>query len=615
MCGIVGYIGYRNAVPILLQGLKRVDYRGYDSCGLAIIDNKKEKIRVKKVIGRIEKLKKNVRWLKNSDSTIGIAHTRWATHGRVTEKNAHPHFSCDGKIAVVHNGIIENYSELKILLEREGHKFSSETDTEIMAHLIEKFLLKGFDIEESFIRALKLIEGAYAFAMIYLPEKKIFVAKRGSPIVLGIGKKEMFIASDVSVILPNTKKCIFMKDNELAILSINRICVKNLDKLEIIPEIVDLKLKADEISRKGFPNFMLKEIFEQPLTISRALKGRINKIKKFDLKLNLSRKEIKKIKKIIFIGCGTSWHAGVFGKYLFEDIAGIPCQAEYASEFRYNNSLKSYSNRDDMLAIVLSQSGETADTLAALRELKKYGVKTIGLINAVGSTISREVDSGFYLHSGIEVGVASTKTFTSHLVILILLSLYFALSRRTIEKKKVDKILREIKKIPVKIEEILKQDNKIREIAIKYFKNDNALYLGRGYNYPIALEGALKLKEISYVHAEGYPAAEMKHGPIALIDKNMPSIFIAPKDRLYGKILSNIKEIKCRHGKVIAITTKDNKKILNEVDEAIFIPKTIEPLMPLLTVIPTQLLAYHIAIMRGCDVDKPRNLAKSVTVE
>jgi len=607
MCGIIGYIGEKEATPVLINGLKKLEYRGYDSCGLSLIEN--NKINSKKIIGKVEVLEKAAN---HSKSKIGIAHTRWATHGKVTEANAHPHYDCNKSISIVHNGIIENHQELKHILNH--HTFKSNTDTEVIAHLIEEFLQKDKTIEEAFTETLNLLEGAYSIAMIHKENPdKIFVARKSSPLVLGIGENETLVASDVVPILKYTNNIIYLQDGDIAILEQRDYKIKNIENITVDREIIKLKMNISEISKGEFPHFMLKEIYEQSNSVKNAFKGRIdyeNATSKFG-GLNISKKDIENIDKIILVGCGTSWHAGLIGKQLFEDIAKIPSTTEYASEFRYRNPVLNKNN----LVIALSQSGETADTIAALKEAKKYNIKTIGLVNTVGSTISRLVDGGIYLHSGQEIGVASTKTFTSHLTILYLLAIYIGRIKKTISRKQAINLMKDLEKLPKLIEETYRENNHIRKIATKYFNNSNALYLGRNYNFPIALEGALKLKEISYIHAEGYPAAEMKHGPIALIDQNMPTIVIAPSGRLYQKILSNIEEVKSRNGKIIAITTKENNQLEKLVDETIFIPKTSEYLTPILTSIPTQLLAYHIAVLRGCDIDKPRNLAKCVTVE
>jgi glucosamine--fructose-6-phosphate aminotransferase (isomerizing) len=609
MCGIVAYTGYRKAKPILLDCLKRLEYRGYDSCGMAVFEEKE--LKFKKIVGRVENLNKSCKNILDN-STLGIAHTRWATHGKVNERNAHPHFDCKREIAIVHNGIIENYYELKRMLEKEGHRFRSETDTEVIAHLVEKFIDKG--IENAFIRVLKLIDGAYAIALIYQKEsKKILAARKSSPLILGLKKKEFFIASDSFAMMPYTNRVVFLKDREVAIITPDGYSIKNLEKIRVNKEVTKLEWQLKEAHKDNFKNFMLKEIFEQPKSIRDAFSGRIL-LKKATAKfggINLSEEELMNINKIILVGCGTSYHACLYGKYIFQDMLGITTQAEYASEFRYTKQ----AIDEQSLVIFLSQSGETADVIAALDKAKKGKAKTLGLINVVGSTIARDVDGGIYLHAGQEVAVASTKTFTSHLVVLYLLAVYLARIKKKLSKGEARKLLLELKRIPLEVEKILKDSDKIRDIALKYYKLNNALYLARTYNYPIALEGALKLKEISYIHAEANTAAEMKHGPIALIDKDMFSVFIAPYDELYKKILSNIEEIKSRNGKIIAITTEDNKKIMNKVDDVISISKVEKKLIPIVASIPVQLFAYHMAMLRGCDVDKPRNLAKSVTVE
>ncbi|MFH1248861.1 MAG: glutamine--fructose-6-phosphate transaminase (isomerizing) [archaeon] len=611
MCGITAYAGERNAKSILLEGLKKLEYRGYDSCGIAII--KESQLNVIKAAGRIEALEKKTKNILDG-AKIGIAHTRWATHGIANERNAHPHTDCSNKIAIVHNGIIENYSELKTMLKTEGHKFRSETDTEVLAHMVEKFLLENNSLEEAFINTMKLTEGAYAVAMISsLEQDKIFAAKKSSPLVIGIGKKENFIASDATVMLPYTDKAIFLKDNEIAIITALDCEVKNLERKSMHAEITQIRGQLQDISKKGFADFMLKEIIEQPASIENAFKGRIdfkNATAKFG-GLNIAEEDLKKINRIILLGCGTSYHACLYGKYLFENVNKIPSAAEYASEFCYSKPF--IDSRT--LIILLSQSGETADAISALKYAKSMNAKTLGIVNVVGSTIAREVDGGIYLHAGPEIAVASTKTFTSHLVVLYLFSVYLARLNVKISKEEAKKMLSSLQGIPSRVKRVINSRESIEKISLKYFRLNNALYLARGFNYPIALEGALKLKEISYIHAEAMTAAEMKHGPIALIDKDMFSIFIAPNDLLYKKNISNISEIKSRNGKVIAITNFGNEKIKKIVDDAIFIPKTDERLMPIVSVIPTQLISYYAALMRGCDVDKPRNLAKSVTVE
>ncbi len=599
MCGIIGYIGNKKTVPILIDGLKRLEYRGYDSAGLCIIDQ--QKIATIKKKGKVALLACDPT-INDLTGSIGIAHTRWATHGEPNEINAHPHLDCKKEIAIVHNGIIENYRALKKLLKKEGHKIVSETDSEIIAHLVEKFY--AGNLLAAVNKALKLVKGAYGIAVIHKNENKIVAAKLGSPLIIGVGKKEMFISSDVSAILKYTKKVIYLNDKEIAEITPKGYLIKNLDGKKIDKKVHKITWTIDQIEKGGFKHFMLKEIFEQPEAIANTLRGRIknNKIK-LTVHLNTNL-----IKRIVLIGCGTSWHSALIGKYLWEKILNLPVEVDYASEFRYRNPLISGTD----LVVAISQSGETADTLAALYEAKTKGAKTIGIVNTVGSTIAREVDSGIYLHAGPEIGVASTKAFTCQIIALLLLALYIKQKR---DKPINKKLLAELNNLPLKIKRVLNQAMAIKNIARKYKNSKNFLYLGRGINFPVALEGALKLKEISYIHAEGYPAAEIKHGPIALIDENMPVVFISPKDQAYEKILSNMEEIKARKGKILAIVTEADTKIKKLTDTIIKVPKTYDDLSPILNVIPLQLLAYYIADLKGLDVDKPRNLAKSVTVE
>lgn len=609
MCGIIGYIGKKEAYPILIEGLKRLEYRGYDSAGVAIFDG--EKINLGKEKGKIADLENKVGNRKLSGN-IGIAHTRWATHGKPSKTNAHPHTDCSEKITVVHNGIIENYKTLKVNLEKEGHKFISETDTEVLAHLVEKFY-KG-DLLKAVTQALKSVEGTYGMAIISQDEPdKIVVARNGSPLLIGVGKEEHFVASDASAILNHTRKVIYLDDHEIALITPNKIETITTKAKPVGKEINHISWNAEDAEKGGFPHFMLKEIFEQPETILNAMRGRLN-TKEGTAHLGgpkISKKESREIERIVIIACGTAWHAGLVAKYMLEELAEIPTEVEYASEFRYRNPLVN----DKTLVVAISQSGETADTLAAVREANRRGAKTMGIINVVGSTIAREVNSGgTYVHAGPEIGVASTKAFTSQLTALTLLTLFLG-RIRNIPLLKGEKIVKALSKIPKQVEEILKKAKEVKKIAKKYAKYNDFLYLGRGIQYPIALEGALKLKEISYIHAEGYPSAEMKHGPIALIDKNTPSVFIALKDELYDKTISNIEEVKARSGKIIAVATEGNKRIKNYADDVIFVPDTEKFVSPLLTVVPLQLLSYYIALERGCDIDKPRNLAKSVTVE
>lgn len=599
MCGIIGYIGNKKIVPLLIDGLKKLEYRGYDSAGICVRNNGGLQLIKKK--GKISELEKQPE-LKEISGNIGIAHTRWATHGEPNEVNAHPHLDCKKEIAVVHNGIIENYNSLKELLKKEGHKFSSETDSEVVAHLIEKFY--SGNLEDAVSKSLKLVEGAFGLVIIHRNEEKIVAAKRGSPIIIGIGKREKIIASDAVPILSHTKKVIYLNDNEIATIKRGSLSIKNLDGKRIDKKICKIKWGIEQIEKRGFKHFMLKEIFEQPEAIENTLRGRI---KNCEIKLSI-KLDMKSVNRILITACGTSWHSALIGKYLIEKFIGIPVEVDYASEFRYR---KPIITKNDLL-IVISQSGETADTIGALREAKLRGAKTLGIINVVGSTIAREVDSGIYLHAGPEIGVASTKAFTCQITALLLLTFFIGKERKIpIDKK----ILQELKSIPQKIKGILKKSDEIRKIGEEFRDSKNFLYLGRGINFPVALEGALKLKEISYIHAEGMPAAEMKHGPIALVDSNMPVVFVSPNDHTYQKIISNMEEIKARGGVIIAVVNKEDKKIKKLAKRIIQVPACQEELMPIINTIPLQLLAYHIADLKGIDMDKPRNLAKSVTVE
>ena len=599
MCGIIGYIGKKNAVPILIQGLERLEYRGYDSVGICLKTN--HHLEVLKRKGKVSQFKR-IPELKNLSGNIGIGHSRWSTHGVPSRRNAHPHLDCKGEIAIVHNGIIENYQTLKELLQKEGHTFLSETDSEVIVHLIEKFY-QG-NLEKAVIKTLELLEGAFGLAILHKDENRIIAVRKGSPLIIGVGNGEMFVASDASAILKYTKKVVYMKDGQIADIYRNKFTIKDFKGQEVEKKVKEIKWTINQLEKKGFKHFMLKEMLEQPESLRNALRGRI-KQGKIKLSLNIN---IKSIKRIIIVSCGTSWHSGLIAKYLIEKFAQIPVEVDYASEFRYRNPI---IKKGDVV-IGISQSGETADTLEALREAKKQGVGTLGVINVVGSTISREVDSGIFLHAGPEIGVASTKAFTSQLMTLTLLALYL----RQEKGLKINRhILTEIESIPLKVKRIFKDKEKIKQIAKKFKDSKGFLFLGRGINFPIALEGALKLKEISYIHAEGYPSGEIKHGPIALIDKDMPIVFLATNSSTYDKIMSNIQEVKARKGKVIAIMDKDDKKIRKFVDYIIKVPETKEYLSPILNVIPLQLLAYYTADFRGCDVDHPRHLAKCVTVE
>ncbi len=602
MCGIIGYLGHRPATPILLDGIKKMEYRGYDSAGLCLVQQ--SQLHNIKRAGRIIELE-NALADQTSTSLLGIAHTRWATHGEPNETNAHPHLDCTGEIAIVHNGIIENHTTLRKLLEKEGHIFKSQTDSEVIAHLVEKFYTG--DLEIAVTKALELVEGAYGLAVIHAKEHKIIAARKGSPLVLGIGEKEMFIASDVTAILSHTRRVIYLNDHEIAILFQNGChgyTIKNLSGEIMDPTIHDIKWTVDQMAKGGHKHFMGKEIFEQPQSIDNALRGRI---KNNQIKLTVDV-DTSNLRRVIIVGCGTSWHSALIGKFLLERIAGIPTEVDYASEFRYRDPL--IDSRD--LIIAISQSGETADTLAALYEARARHARTLGIINVVGSTISREVNSGIYLHAGPEIGVASTKSFTGQIVALLIFALYLRQQRgRAIPPELLDTI----NHLPELISKTLENSPDIRDIARELKDSTNALYLGRGINFPVALEGALKLKEISYIHAEGYPSAEMKHGPIALIDKNVPVVFIAPRDIIYEKILSNMQEVKARQGKILSVTNTPDQKMRELADYVIEVPKTCYELSPIINTLPLQLLAYHIADLKGLDIDKPRNLAKSVTVE
>ena len=610
MCGIVGYIGNQNCVPILIDGLKRLEYRGYDSAGIGIIDTEAPIIIKNK--GKVSLLEEKVNELV-LNSEIGIGHTRWATHGIPNELNAHPHTNQKKNLFIIHNGIIENFQVLKNNLNALGYKFESDTDSEVFAHLIDSFLNKGYDLSKSVQMALNEVDGTYGLAVIYSEEPdKLVAARKGSPLVIGIGEGENFIASDVSAILTHTKNVIYLDDGEFAVIYKDRYIVKTIADKEIAKEIHEINMSIDEIDKGGYSHFMLKEIMEQPESTRNSMRGRLL-IDEGSAKLGGLVDVLDRLvnsKRILISACGTSWHAALVGEYMLEQFARIPVEVEYASEFRYRNPI--LTGEDSIFFI--SQSGETADTLAALKEAKKKGALALGICNVVGSTIARESMSGVYIHAGPEIGVASTKAFTSQLVVLALITLL--ISRRKglniLEGKKITKALSEI---PEKIEQILKLNDEIEVLAEQFKDSPNFLYLGRGFNFPAALEGALKLKEISYIHAEGYPAAEMKHGPIALIDENMPVVFIAPKDSTYEKVLSNIQEVRARGGKIIVVTDEGNGELDKLVDHTIKIPKTIEMLTPILTSIPLQLLAYHIAVKKGLDVDQPRNLAKSVTVE
>ncbi len=612
MCGIVGYVGNKQALPIVIEGIKRLEYRGYDSSGIAIINTDNELV-IHKKEGKIVELEQSFPKGINFETHLGIAHTRWATHGEPTTLNAHPHIDCTGKIAVVHNGIIENYKLLRDKLVQKGHVFVSDTDTEVIAHLIEQFYFECKDMHNAVRMMLKQVEGTLGIAAINLDvPDKLYAARRGSPLIIGVGDGQNFIASDAAALVVHTKNVIYLQDDETVEISANDFTIKTITDDEVQREISKINWDISMIDKGEYDFFMMKEIFEQPTTIANAFRGRIMDVYNTARLggISLSVEELNRIKKICIVACGTSWHAGMVGQYLIEDIAKIPVRVEYASEFRYRDPLLN----PETLVVVISQSGETADTLAALREARTRGSKVMGITNVVGSSIARETDFGSYIHAGAEIGVASTKAFTSQITVLFLLALLLG-RMRSVSPRDGAEYIKELKSIPGKVSEILSMDSGIRAIAEKYKNATNALYLGRGINFPVALEGALKLKEISYIHAEGYPAAEMKHGPIALIDENMPVIVVAPDDFVYGKILNNIEEVKARKGKIIVVANEPSNGLESLADDIIFVPRTLPALTPLLTVIPLQLFAYHVAVQRGLDVDQPRNLAKSVTVE
>jgi len=608
MCGIVGYIGSKDAASLLLNGIKRLEYRGYDSAGIAGMNG--NGLYCHKSVGKVVSLEEKVKSL-NIKSNLGIVHTRWATHGAPTTENAHPHLDCTGEIAVVHNGIIENCDTLKAHLEEEGHKFTSETDTEVLAHLIEKNYTGNLELAVRL--TLQHVVGAYGIAVIHAKEPdKLIAARNGSPIVIGIGEGEYFVASDVAPIIEHTKDVIYLDDREMAVLTREGCTTKTIDDIPTSKKTEKILWDLDLIEKGGYDHFMLKEIHEQPASIVNAMRGRFENGSKHIARfggLKCDEEILKTIKRIVIIACGTSWHSGLIGEYIFEEFLRIPVEVEYGSEFRYRNPIIG----KDTLVIAISQSGETADTLAGLKLAKEKGCMVLGVCNIVGSSIARESNFGIFLHAGPEIGVASTKAFTSQITVLYLFALYLAQLRGN--PNKLTETVDQLRLIPDQIKKILEKEDEIVRLAKLYKSSENFLYLGRGFNFPVALEGALKLKEISYIHAEGMPAAEMKHGPIALITKDMPVVFIAIKDSGYQKVLGNIKEVKARGGKIIAIATEGDETLREKVDHIFFVPHTCEALTPILTVIPLQLLAYHIAVMRGSDVDMPRNLAKSVTVE
>lgn len=611
MCGIVGYIGHREAWPIIIKGLRRLEYRGYDSAGVALLNGS---LRSYKKTGKVQELEQFAED-KDKSGTIGMGHTRWATHGEPCDRNSHPHKSGDGRLSIIHNGIIENYATLKEALQAKGHHFESDTDTEVLVHLIEEIQnANGLDLSEAVRVALTKVIGAYAIVVMSTDEPDLLVAARkGSPMVIGVGEEEYFIASDASPIVEYTKNVIYLKDNQIATLKIDSLLVKSIDNVVQTPNIQELTLKLEMLEKGGFDHFMLKEIYEQARSIKDCMRGRIypqeGKVQLGGIKDYTEK--LRNAERIIIVACGTSWHAGLVGEYLIEEYARIPVEVEYASEFRYRNPI--ISEKDIVIAI--SQSGETADTMAAIELAKEKGATIFGICNVVGSSIPRITHAGVYTHAGPEIGVASTKAFTAQVTVLTLIALYVAQQKGTINQGQMVEMLTELEEIPSLVEKCLKLDAKVKQIAEVLKDSSNCLFLGRGSGFPVALEGALKLKEISYIHAEGYPAAEMKHGPIALIDEDMPVVFIATQNSSYEKVISNIQEVKARKGRVVAIVTEGDKEVKKMADYTIEIPATNEAYLPLLATIPLQFLSYHIAVLRGCNVDQPRNLAKSVTVE
>lgn len=614
MCGIVAYLGNKKALPVIINGLKKLEYRGYDSAGIAVMSD--GEISVRKKAGKVADLERIL--MENGynlNATIGFGHTRWATHGEPNDINAHPVHDLNNEIVVIHNGIIENYKSIKTRLEREGYEFLTETDTECLVHLINSHYRNVHDFETAVRLSLSEVEGTYGICILSKFEPgKIIAARKGSPLVLGVGDGEFILASDATAIIPHTRQVLYLLDGEMVVLTKDKFEIKTIEDEKIERDLEEITFDLEEIEKGGFEHFMLKEIYEQPESIMNTMRGRIIKdtgLVKLGGLMGVTDK-LKYAPRIIISACGTAWHAGLVGEYLIEQICKIPVEVEYASEFRYRNPII-YPND---IMFVISQSGETADTLAALREAKKRGADVFGIVNVVGSTIARETDAGIYTHAGPEIGVASTKAFTSQLTGLVLIALMIAEYRNSLSVSEIKNITDELLQLPDKIRQILKLNDSIHELARVFKFCQHMLYLGRGCNFPVALEGALKLKEISYIHAEGYPAAEMKHGPIALIDQNMPVIVIAPKDSTYEKIISNIREVKARKGIIITITDDETDTHIDELSDYIIkIPHTLEMLSPILTTIPLQLLAYHLAVLRGCNVDQPRNLAKSVTVE
>jgi glucosamine--fructose-6-phosphate aminotransferase (isomerizing) len=610
MCGIIGYIGTKNVLPILIEGLRRLEYRGYDSAGVAIFQ--KDKLVVFKQAGKVNELASAVKDLKLNSSS-GMGHTRWATHGSPNDINAHPHGDCHEKIAVIHNGIIENYATLRKKLESDGHRMRTETDTEVIAHLIEEKYKQNPDIFEATRLALLEVRGTYGLLVMSSDEPdKIIAARKGSPLMIGIGNEENFIASDAAALIDHTRNVIYLDDDDIVCVKSASYSIKTIrDELKS-KKVEEITFDLEQIEKGGFEHFMLKEIYEQPESIRNAIRGRLlvdeGRVKLGGLEPALDK--LLQAHRLLITACGTSWHAALVGKHMFEQLARIPVEVDYASEFRYRNPIV---HSDDVL-FVISQSGETADTLAALREAKKKAATVFGIVNVVGSSIARETDAGVYIHAGPEIGVASTKAFTSQLAVLSLIALFIG-RHRGLPDEQAKQLVDDLASIPAKIQRVLDRAEEIKKIAYEFKESKNFLYLGRGSNFPTALEGALKLKEISYIHAEGYPAAEMKHGPIALIDKNMPVVFIVPKDPIYEKITSNMQEVKARQGRIIAVANEDDEEIDNIAEFVIRVPRTYGYFGPIVNVIPLQLLAYYMAVARGCNVDQPRNLAKSVTVE
>jgi len=618
MCGIVGYVGRKQAAPLILDGLRHLEYRGYDSAGITVLHDGRLDTRKKK--GKIVEGLARLVEQQSPPGTLGVGHTRWATHGEPSDRNSHPHQDRSGRISIVHNGVIENFDSLRDRLLAKGHEFKSETDTEVLAHLIGDYYAKADGTPEgvhpltnAVMNALREVIGTYGIAVICADFPGVIVgARRGSPLIVGVGKDEHFLASDASAIVAHTRQVAYLNDYDVATIEADRFDVKNLGADTAHVQISQIEYSAEAAEKGRFAHFMLKEIYEQPQTVRNALRGRIDfeeSTAKFG-GLNMTTAELRAIDRVVIPACGTSWHAALIGEYLIEEFAHLPTEIEYASEFRYRNA----PIEKNTLVLVITQSGETADTLAGMRESRRRGHKVLAICNVVGSTIAREADGGIYLHAGPEIGVASTKAFTSQVTVLTLLAILLGRIRMLSGSRGME-IIRALEAIPSQMEALLAQDEQIKKIALKYAACEDFFFLGRQYNFPVALEGALKLKEISYIHSEGYPAAEMKHGPIAMIDEKTPTVFVIPSDSLYEKTFSNLEEIKARKGPIIALATQGNERIRTKADDVIYLPPTIEPLNPLLAALPLQLLAYHIAVARGCDVDKPRNLAKSVTVE